>query len=249
MALSRTSSRTTAFVSTARMPLADVLSDGLLNITPARDRWPGPEQCVMNVLRGVAARPADYDFVILFVPLQHGPGAYTEFLTNLSGYGNLALSRQLRFCDRHGSTLCNQGNVSTITRRRTGIGRPRRRKGDKYFQTREPPDSQRPPRIVGPIHHRSNGQPVIGRCQRSLHGLGILSANDHTASYLLRRPVWERAVQLAQKREVRDSAPAMSVGSVQRDQGCQAALNIGSPIVVSSSRAKALRTMPDPPKA
>ena len=59
----------------------------------------------MNVFGGVAARPADDDFVILFVPLEHGAGTYAKFLANLSRYGDLALSGHLRFCDWHASTL------------------------------------------------------------------------------------------------------------------------------------------------
>jgi hypothetical protein len=59
----------------------------------------------MNILGSVTAGPANDDSVMLFVPLEHRSWTYTEFLTDLSRYGDLALGGHLGFRDWHDVTL------------------------------------------------------------------------------------------------------------------------------------------------
>ena len=64
----------------------------------------------MYLLGGVPTGSADNDLITLFIPLQYGAWPHAELLSNISRYGDLALSRQLRFGYRH--TLTYHGNES-----------------------------------------------------------------------------------------------------------------------------------------
>src|SRR5215831_18975329 len=90
---SRTTKRTRIFVSTARMPLADVRPNGFLHIH--RRFFPREfllrEQRVVDILRGIPSGPTNYHILALFVPLEHRPWPHAELLSNLRRHRDLAL--------------------------------------------------------------------------------------------------------------------------------------------------------------
>src|SRR5271155_963699 len=91
-ASSRTTRRTKTLVSTARMPLADVLSNPLFHIRRSLFCRSLREERLVYVIRRVPPCSANYDLVILLLPFEDGAGSHAEFLANLDRYGDLALS-------------------------------------------------------------------------------------------------------------------------------------------------------------
>src|SRR5262245_49664812 len=91
---SRTTRRTNTFVSTARMPLANVLPDSVLHIERSLLCVSLGEEHAVNVFRCVPPRPANHDLIILLIPFEYGAGSHSELLANLSRHGDLTLSGQ-----------------------------------------------------------------------------------------------------------------------------------------------------------
>jgi hypothetical protein len=110
--LSRTMSCTTTLVSTARMPLADVLSDCVLHVH--RPLWSCVigKQCVVDILRCITPCPANDDLIALLVPFEYGTGADAEFLANFGRNRDLTLSGHFRLCDSHTSHYPSNGSAS-----------------------------------------------------------------------------------------------------------------------------------------
>src|ERR1700746_2166930 len=88
---SRTRSRTTTFVSTARMPLANVFPNRVLNVRRRPLFHPFGKERVVNIFAAEPPDPADDNSVPLLVPFQYGTGADAEFPANLGRHRNLAL--------------------------------------------------------------------------------------------------------------------------------------------------------------
>lgn len=59
----------------------------------------------MNVLRREGGGTADHDLVALVVPLEDGPGSYTQTTPNFRGNGNLPLCGYFRVGDGHTQIL------------------------------------------------------------------------------------------------------------------------------------------------
>src|SRR5882724_4368595 len=98
-------SRTTTFVSTARMPLSYVSANSVLHISDIRHLRLLRKERLMNIFGCITPSPA-YDYlIVLFIPFQHGSGPHTQFLSDFRGDGYLALCRQFGFCNAHGFTL------------------------------------------------------------------------------------------------------------------------------------------------
>src|SRR3954463_11187297 len=86
---SRTTSRTSTLVSTARMFLADMLPDSFLH---ARHFLAGSqafgEQRLVNIEGGASAGLAHDHFIIRLVPFQDRAGTDPELLPHFGGHGN-----------------------------------------------------------------------------------------------------------------------------------------------------------------
>jgi hypothetical protein len=87
------------------MALPDIFSDSFFPVIATYAGNATWEKCPMYLLGGVPTGPADNDLITLFIPFQDGAWPHTELLSNISRYGDLTLSRQLRFSYRHTVTL------------------------------------------------------------------------------------------------------------------------------------------------
>jgi len=75
------------------MALPDIFADSFFQIIAAFAGYAAWENCPMNLLGGEPTGSADNDLITLFIPLQYGAWPHAELLSNISRYGNLALSR------------------------------------------------------------------------------------------------------------------------------------------------------------
>jgi hypothetical protein len=98
---SRVTSRTRAFVSTARTAPPDVAADALLHLGDrARSRRPGKER-PMNVLGRVPPCFSDDDLPPFVIPLQDRARTHTEPLPDLRRNRDLSLCCELRVGECH----------------------------------------------------------------------------------------------------------------------------------------------------
>src|SRR5258708_19443390 len=102
---SRTTSRTTRFVSTARMSLADVFSNRILHIRQILLECLRRKECQVNVLRRMPACSANNNLSTLLVPFENGTWAHSELLADLGGDRHLTLCRNFLFSDSHNSYI------------------------------------------------------------------------------------------------------------------------------------------------
>src|SRR5258708_10080369 len=94
---SRTTSRTTRFVSTARMSLADVFSNRILHIRQILLECLRRKECQVNVLRRMPACSANNNLATLLVPFENGTWAHSELLADLGGRPNMSLAGNFCF--------------------------------------------------------------------------------------------------------------------------------------------------------
>src|SRR5258708_11037362 len=94
---SRTTSRTTRFVSTARMSLADVFSNRILHIRQILLECLRRKECQVNVLRRMPACSANNNLATLLVPFENGTWAHSELLADLGGDRHLTPSGNFCF--------------------------------------------------------------------------------------------------------------------------------------------------------
>jgi hypothetical protein len=59
----------------------------------------------MDLFRGEASSFTNYDTVAVLVPLEHGTGTDSEFLTDFGRDGDLTLCGEFRMGERHGDIL------------------------------------------------------------------------------------------------------------------------------------------------
>src|SRR6202041_278626 len=93
---SRTTSRTTRLVSTARMSLADVFSNRILHIRHILLGCLPRKECQVNVLRRMPTCSANNNLATLLVPFENGTWAHPELLADLGGYRDLTLCGNFR---------------------------------------------------------------------------------------------------------------------------------------------------------
>src|SRR5579883_2002413 len=99
--LSRTMRRTTAFVSIARMPLADIGPYRRFHVAAAPLAAPFGKKRLIHIFRAVSPRAADDDLVTLLVPFQDGARTDAKLLANLRRHGNLPLRGEPRVGNSH----------------------------------------------------------------------------------------------------------------------------------------------------
>jgi two-component system, NtrC family, sensor histidine kinase PilS len=103
---SRTMSRTSRLVSTARMLPAHVSADGCLHVGRLRPaRFRGTKQCHVYVGRRALARPPHDELAVAPFPHQHGARPHAELPPHFRRHRNLPLRRDLRLNRAHVSAL------------------------------------------------------------------------------------------------------------------------------------------------
>src|SRR5687767_6612127 len=105
LASSRVTSRTSTFVSTARMPALHVAPDAFLQLFQGLGHGAPGKQHPVDVLGAVAPRATDHDLAVFLVPFQHGAGTDTQPLADLGRNRDLSLRSQARMSQGHGATL------------------------------------------------------------------------------------------------------------------------------------------------
>ena len=88
-------SRTRRLVSTARIPVSEVLFDAFFHLRHCSSLGRTlREQGLVNLFRSKLPRPSDDDLFPDLVPFKYSAGPYPESASDLSRDGNLSLCRQ-----------------------------------------------------------------------------------------------------------------------------------------------------------
>src|SRR5438874_3737369 len=123
------------------MALANIGSDSFLHVGGRLGRYLARKQRTPHVLPGVPAGSTNHDLIVLLIPFDHRARTNPQPLANLSGNGDLTLSREFRMCNDHAwnITLVMKWSQAAKTELLTAISQRKQRHIRQTARTTCPP--------------------------------------------------------------------------------------------------------------